>query len=95
MSKTQTIPIDEDYQAWIQYPQYRWLFNKLDVSLLLGYDAGPACVPITKPNKYIIRPIYNLYGMGIGAKVKSLDPRLHAEDMTHHKHVPPGNFWCE
>lgn len=95
MSKNQTIPIDEDYQAWIQYPQYRWIFNKLDVSLRLGYDAGPACVPITKPNKYIIRPIYNLYGMGVGAKVKSLDPRLHAEDMTHHKHVPPGHFWCE
>ena len=71
--------IDEDYQFG-HNSQYRWIFNKLEYRL--GYDAE-FCVPITKPNKYIIRPIYNLYGMGVGAKVKSLDPRLHAEDMPH------------
>ena len=29
---------EEDYQCWDAYPQYRWLFNKLEVSLKLGYD---------------------------------------------------------
>lgn len=38
--------IEEDYEAWEEYPQYRWLFNKLEVSSKLGYDCGPACVPI-------------------------------------------------
>jgi hypothetical protein len=87
--------VDEDYQAWIEYPEHRWVFNKLEVALMFGYDAGPACVPITKSGNYIIRPIYNLYGMGIGATIKHLDPDLHGEEMTHHKHIPPGYFWCE
>ena len=86
---------EEDYQCWDAYPQYRWLFNKLEVSLKLGYDCGPAGVPITKAGNYIIRPIYNLYGMGIGAHKKYLDPDKHGDDMIHHKHIPPGYFWCE
>lgn len=87
--------IEEDYEAWEEYPQYRWLFNKLEVSSKLGYDCGPACVPIKKSGNYIIRPIYNLYGMGIGAHKKFLDVDLHAKEMIHHKHIPPSYFWCE
>ena len=87
--------IEEDYEAWEAYPQYRWLFNKLELSSKLKYDCGPACVPIKKANNYIIRPIYNLYGMGIGAHKKFLDPKIHGEEMIHHKHIPPGYFWCE
>ena len=33
--------LDEDYQAWDAYPQHRWVFNKLEVALKLGYKAGP------------------------------------------------------
>ena len=40
--------IDEDYQAWVEYPEHRWVFNKLETSMRFGYDTGPACVPITK-----------------------------------------------
>tara|TARA_B100000424_G_scaffold227849_1_gene188800 strand:+ start:3145 stop:3915 length:771 start_codon:yes stop_codon:yes gene_type:complete len=87
--------IDEDYQAWDAYPESRWIFNKLELSLKLGYNAGPACVPVKEAGKYIVRPIYNLYGMGVGTSIKYLDPILHGEEMTHHKHVPPGHFWCE
>ena len=87
--------IEEDYEAWDAYPQYRWLFNKLELSSRLGYSCGPACVPIKKTGYYIVRPTYNLYGMGIGAHKKLLDVDLHGEEMTHHKHVPPGHFWCE
>lgn len=87
--------VEEDYQAWNAYPQYRWVFNKLEIALKLGYDAGPACVPIKKVGWYIVKPIYNLYGMGIGATRKYLDPTKHSEEMKHHKHIPPGFFWCE
>ena len=87
--------IDDDVQAWRSYPQYRWVFNKLDIALRCGYDAGPACVPIQKKGFYIIRPIYNLFGQGIGAKKQFLDPKLHTEEMILHQHVSPGYFWCE
>jgi len=87
--------IREDYEAWEAYPQHRWLFNKLELSSRLGYDCGPACVPIKKTGNYIIRPIYNLCGMGIGAHKKFLDVNIHAEKMIYHKHIPPGYFWCE
>ena len=66
--------IDEDYQAWDAYPESRWIFNKLELSLKLGYNAGPACVPVKEAGKYIVRPIYNLYGMGVGTSIKYLDP---------------------
>ena len=82
----------DDVGAWNAYPQHRWIFNKLEVALRLGYDAAPIMVPVTKPCKYIIRPIYNLYGMGIGAHAKDLDPRMDFED---HVVGEPGTFWCE
>ena len=84
----------EDYEAWVKYPEHRWVYNKLELSLKLGYDAGPACVPITKSGNYVIRPIYNLYGMGIGAKIVHLDASV-IDDMKNHAAVPPGYFWCE
>jgi hypothetical protein len=33
--------------------------------------------------------------MGIGAVKKYLDPIEHGEEMTDHKYIPPGYFWCE
>jgi len=87
--------IDDDTQAWEAYPQYRWVFNKLEVAMRLGYECGPACVPIKTEGDYVIRPIYNLFGQGIGAKKVNLNPDLHSEEMIIHKHVPPGYFWCE
>ena len=87
--------IEEDFQCWQEYKTQRWVFNKLEVAMKLGYDCGPAGVPITKDGYYIVRPIYNLYGMGIGAKKKYLSLKDDSEDMIHHKHIPPGYFWCE
>ena len=87
--------VEEDYQAWVAYPQYRWIYNKLQLSLELGYEAGPACVPVNKTGDYIVRPIYNLYGMGIGAVKKHFDRYKDTEDLINHKHIPPGYFWCE
>ena len=90
--------IDDDYQAWEIYPKYRWIFNKLELALTLGYQAGPACVPLPSLQnqfKAIIRPIYNLYGMGIGAKVYTFIPEIDNDFIIHHGSIPPGYFWCE
>jgi len=87
--------VKDDEDAWREYPHQRWVFNKLEVALRFGYDAGPACTPVPKANDYIIRPIYNVYGMGIGASKMFLDPEIHNKELLLHKHVPPGYFWCE
>ena len=87
--------VEEDFEAWEEYPEYRWLHNKLEIALKFKYECGPATVPIKIANYYIIRPIYNLYGMGIGAYIKFLDPNKHTEEMIAHGHVLPGYFWCE
>lgn len=80
--------IDEDVEAWQNYPQYRKWFNKLYVADILGYVCGPAGIPVPKTNEYVVRPIYNLGGMGVGASIKILKPK----DIDQ---VPPGYFWVE
>lgn len=77
-----------DADAWKLYPQHRQVFNKLDLALRLGYNAGPAGVPPDRPGKYIVRPIYNLSGMGAGARFIELDG-------NNFNSVCPGEFWCE
>ena len=85
----------EDYQVWKAYPQYRWIMDKLGVSLRLGYHAGPAGIPVERTGWYIVRPVYNPYGMGIGASKKWFDSEKDYDDLACHLHVPPGYFWCE
>ena len=78
----------EDDAAYNLYPQHRMWFNKLWLSEKLGYKCGPAGVDIPEDGTYVIRPIYNLSGMGVGATVK----KLKAGDRNS---TPPGYFWCE
>lgn len=78
----------DDSQAYQKYKQHRKWFNKLYVSERLGYDCGPAGVAPTESRYYIVRPIYNLSGMGLGAEFKYIK----AGDYSQ---VPPGYFWCE
>jgi|TARA_Y100000034_G_scaffold45882_1_gene56341 hypothetical protein len=77
----------EDYDAWLKYPQHHKWFNKLWLAEKLGYQCGPAGIRVPKKGYYIVRPIYNLAGMGIGAERKWLVPENNA--------VLPGYFWCE
>lgn len=77
-----------DWQAWKIYPHHSWIFNKLELSLRLGYTCGPAGVPVKQSGEYIIRPIYNLNGMGINARIE------HIEADAFHA-IDPGQFWCE
>lgn len=78
----------EDCQAWKAYPDKRKWFNKLWLSDSLGYNCGPCGVAPETSNYYIVRPIYNLSGMGAGARRQWID----ADDYTQ---VEPGYFWCE
>ena len=75
-----------DDEAWVRYPHQRWVFNKLELALRLGYLAGPGGVDVPVDGMYTVRPIYNLRGMGAGAETCHLSK---GDD------VPPGYFWCE
>jgi hypothetical protein len=77
-----------DKDAWDIYPNHRNLFNKLELSLRLGYLCGPAGIDVPKRGMYCIRPIYNLNGMGAGSYIQEL---LERSD----NYIPPGYFWCE
>lgn len=93
--KLTNIKADEDFQTWKIYPKYRNLFNKLDLALQQGLHAAPAGVAPLYSGTYISRPIYNLYGMGIGAKKFYYDDDLMYNSLINNGVVPPGHFWCE
>jgi hypothetical protein len=77
---------DED--CYRNYPQYRHWFNKLWLAEALGYECGPCGVAPKRSDCYIVRPIVNLSGMGIGAEKKYIE----AGDYSQ---CPPGYFWCQ
>lgn len=90
--------IEEDYQAWEAYKHndnYRWLFNKLEIALRQELRAGPAATAPERSGWYVHRPIYNIYGMGIGATKFYYDADVMHDKMINHALVPPGHFWCE
>jgi len=89
--------IEEDFQAWEAYKNfsYRWAFNKLEVALRQGLHAGPAGSAPDYSGFYIHRPIYNLYGMGIGAKKFTYDKDNMYDELINNGIVPPGHFWCQ
>lgn len=77
-----------DADAWVAYPQHHKWFNKLYVAEQMEYLCGPAGVAPPVSDYYIVRPIYNLGGMGVGASVQFIEAGNNAI-------VPPGYFWCE
>jgi len=78
----------DDFQAWKKYPQHHNWFNKLWVSEKLEYRCGPCGLSPERSDTYIVRPTYNLSGMGVGAKFVYIE----AGDVSK---VPPGYFWQE
>jgi hypothetical protein len=77
-----------DIEAWAEFPHHRRWFNKLELSLDLGYHCGPCGTSPERDGWFVVRPIYNLEGMGVGARKQF----LRAED---NRSVEPGYFWCE
>jgi len=89
--------LDEDFQVWELFKnnkRYRWLFNKMEVALRQGLNAGPAATAPYHAGTYLHRPIYNLYGMGIGATKFEYNESMY-NLMINNGIVPPGHFWCE
>jgi hypothetical protein len=64
-----------------------WIYNKLFLSRVLGYTCGPIGSKVPKPDFYIVRPSFNLLGMGRFARKEWI------ECDTNHYH--PAEFWCE
>jgi len=85
---------EEDFQTWRIFPKYRNLFNKMEIALQQGLKSGPAAVNPLHDGYYISRPIYNLYGMGIGAKKFWYSDDMYNQ-LLNNDVVPPGHFWCE
>ena len=78
----------QDYESYEKYPHHRKWCNKLYVAETFGYNCGPCGTAPKESGIYVVRPIYNLSGMGAGAKVK----QILAGDTSA---TPPGYFWCE
>jgi len=90
--------IEEDFHAWEAFGRslYRWTFNKLEVATMQGLHCGPAATAPVYEGYYLYRPIYNLYGMGLGATKFYYDESQEMHDqMINNGIVPPGNFWCQ
>jgi len=75
-----------DAEAWQCHPQLRWLYDRLQLSLALEYECGPAGTLPPRPGIWFVKPIINLNGMGVGAYAQHYDggPAFPAR---------PGNFW--
>ena len=77
-----------DTEAYKRFPHLRKWFNKLYVAETFGYLCGPAGISVPKDDMYIVRPIYNLRGLGCCASKRYLT----TSDL---RTVPPGYFWVE
>ena len=83
------IPVS-DAAAWRLNPAHRGIYNKLELALDQGVSAAPAGIDpvgcgLAPEAAIFVRPIINLYGMGIGARATTA-----AEGAT-----APGTFWCQ
>lgn len=78
----------DDENAWKDcHVNDLWVYDKLILAKKLGYTCGPVGVDVPKSGRYIIRPITNMCGMGIGAEFVWIDCIT--------DHLPLGYFWCE
>jgi hypothetical protein len=80
------IPLN-DLEAWTKYPKYRWVYNKMNICRFQKIKHAP--MPIS-PKKYpvIIKPIINMYGMGLNII------RVDDEDEFYDE-WQNSNFWME
>lgn len=64
-----------------------WIYNKLFLSRILGYTCGPVGTTVPKSDYYIVRPSFNLLGMGRFARKEWIE--------KYTDHIHPAEFWCE
>jgi len=73
---------------WVSTHSYDlWVYNKLQVSRVLGYECGPAGLAVPRPDFYIVRPCINFMGMSRHARIEYLEGDT--------EHIHPAEFWCE
>lgn len=65
-----------------------WVYDKLILSRKLGHKCGPAGVDLPTPGTYIVKPITNIEGMGLGTYI-------HTFDTVKTDILQPGTFWME
>ncbi len=77
----------EDADSYVLFPQYRWVYNKLEICESQGIACGPHGL---HPQSYPLfsKPIYNMRGMGAGSRI------LHSES-EYKRHQRPGHMWSE
>ena len=68
-------------------PDHIWMLDKLILSRKLGYVCGPSGTDVPNPGWYVVRPVLNAMGLGLGAT------KMYLEYET--MHLPYGYFWCE
>jgi hypothetical protein len=75
----------EDSDAWLWYPEHRWVYDKIAIAHSQGLVAGPHGVG---PPAYPVfsKPIINLKGMGIGSRI------LHGS-AEYEQNLTPGHMW--
>ena len=78
------IPTD-DQLAYQQFPQHRWIYNKLLICETQGLDNAPHDI---MPRQFPVfsKPIYNMRGMGSGSKIVESPEQFRAA-------VQPGHMW--
>lgn len=75
-------------EEWNQIdPNDLWVYNKLFLSRMLGYECGPCGTSVPRSDFYIVRPSLNLLGMGRYSRIQYLK--------NHTDHLHPSEFWCE
>jgi hypothetical protein len=75
----------EDCDAWLWYPDHRWVYDKIAIAQSQGLEAAPHGVT---PSRFPVfsKPITNLRGMGIASRV------LHSAS-EYAQSLTPGHMW--
>jgi hypothetical protein len=75
----------EDCDAWLWYPEHRWVYDKIAIAHSQGLEAAPHGVT---PSHFPVfsKPITNLRGMGIASRV------LHSAN-EYAQWLTPGHMW--
>lgn len=78
------IPTDDEH-AYKLYPEHRWVYNKLRICDSQGIPGAPHGVP---PRGFPVfsKPIYNMYGMGVGGIVIESEAELA-------RNIRAGHMW--
>ena len=63
----------EERELYRKLPHLHKWWNKLYLAETMGYQCGPGATEIPETKEYVIRPIYNLGGMGICTTIKILE----------------------